>query len=147
TWTVNDPPTLGAIGDQTTAEDTPLVVPVSVGDLQTAAADLTVSASADNATLFPDGSLVVTGAGATRTLTATPARDQNGPAMVTIVVSDGMLSISETFQVTVTPVDDPPTITAVYPQTTIEGHPVGPIAITIGDVDSPIDQLTLRGTS
>src|SRR5207245_3606466 len=59
----------------------------------------------------PEGSIVFGGSGANRTVTVTPAANQNGLVTITVTVSDGQLSTSTGFQLTVTAVNDPPTIT------------------------------------
>src|SRR4029079_11447555 len=48
--------------------------------------------------------------GGNRTVTVTPVPDGNGAATITLTVSDGYNSVTRTFDVTVTPVADPPTI-------------------------------------
>ena len=52
----------------------------TVGDVETAVASLTVSGTSSNTTLVPNASIVFGGSGANRTVTATPAANQNGKA-------------------------------------------------------------------
>src|SRR6185295_9988115 len=54
-----------------------------------------------NPTLVPLGNLVLGGSGANRTVTVTPAAGQSGTATITVTVSDGTLSASNSFVVTV----------------------------------------------
>ena len=87
---VNDPPTISDIVNQSTNEDTPLLnVPFTVGDLETAAGSLTVSATSSDLTLFPVGSITFGGSGANRTISLAPAANQNGSATITVTVNDG----------------------------------------------------------
>jgi 6-phosphogluconolactonase (cycloisomerase 2 family) len=102
-------PTISDIADQTSEEDTPKgPVAFAVGDVETAPGSLAVTARSDNQTLLPDANLVLGGSGANRTLTLTPAAHQLGVATITVSVSDGAASASDTFVLTVTAVNDPP---------------------------------------
>src|SRR4030095_5569972 len=114
---------------------------------QTGAGSLTVSGSSSNATLVPSGNIVFGGTGAARTVTVTPAANQNGTATITVTVSDGQLSTSTSFQLTVTAVNDAPTITSIANQSTPVGTAVGPISFTVGDVETAAGSLTVSGTS
>ena len=98
----NDPPTISDIPNQTTDEDTPTgALAFTVGDTETAAGSLTVSGSSDNPVLVPEVNLVFGGTGAARTLTVTPAADESGTATITVTVSDGTDTSSDTFVLTV----------------------------------------------
>ena len=66
-----------------------------------------------NTTLVPNANIVFGGSGANRTVTVTPAANQSGTATITVTVSDGALTASDTFVLTVTPVNDPPTISDI----------------------------------
>ena len=86
---VNEAPTVTPPANQIVNQNTVLgPLPFTVGDEETAAGSLTVTASADNKTLFPDANISVLGSSATRTLTLTPATDQFGTARITISVQD-----------------------------------------------------------
>jgi glucose/arabinose dehydrogenase len=97
TDSVNDRPVISAITDQQIGENGTLSVPFTIGDPETAAADLTVTVQAGREALLPSGSLVVEGTGTNRTLEITPAAGQRGDALVQITVSDGELSARTTF--------------------------------------------------
>ena len=106
------PPTISNIVDQSTNEDTPLTVAFTVGDVDSGTASLVVSATSSNQTLVPDANLIPGGSNGNRTLTITPAGNQNGTATITVTVTDSNnLSASDSFLLTVTAVDDPPTFT------------------------------------
>ena len=112
---VNDAPTIAAPANQTILEDQPsAALAVTVGDVETAPAALTVTASSSDTALLPNANLVIGGSGASRTITVTPAANANGgPATITLTVTDaGGLSTNATFTVTVTPVNDAPGFTA-----------------------------------
>lgn len=96
-------PTISAIDDVTTSASTATeALEFTVGDLQTPAASLTLSASSSNTTLVPNQNVTFGGSGANRTVTVTPAADQAGIATITITVTDGQgQSSTSMFDVTV----------------------------------------------
>ena len=103
-------PTVSAIADQTTPEDTPTAaIAVTVGDAETPPVSLVVTASSSDAAILAPSGIALGGAGANRTLTLTPvAGASGGPVTVTVDVSDGILVTSTTFQLMVTAVNDAP---------------------------------------
>ncbi|MBI4357498.1 MAG: FG-GAP repeat protein, partial [Gammaproteobacteria bacterium] len=119
---VNDAPTISDVANQSTNEDTATgAIPITVGDLETAAGSLTMSGSSSNTILVPNGNIVFGGSGADRTVTLTPAANQNGTATITVTVSDGTATTSDTFVLTVNNVDnDPPVHQVPSAQTTAE---------------------------
>jgi len=109
----NTPPTITALADVTTKEDTPTgVVTFTVADSQTAVGSLTVTATSSNAALIPNtaSGINLGGSGANRTLMLTPTANQSGSSTITVTVSDGSLTASRSFTLTVTAVNDPPTV-------------------------------------
>lgn len=102
--TPNTPPTISAIEDQTTSQDTPMPgLPFVVSDAETAAESLTLWASSTNPGLTPANKIVFGGEGNLRTVTLTPASGQAGTSEITLYLSDGSLTSSTTFRVTVLP--------------------------------------------
>ena len=99
---VNTPPTITAIANQIiNANTTTGALAFTVGDAQTAANLLTVTGSSSNTTLVPAANIVFSGTGASRTVTVTPAASQSGSATITLTVSDGTLTASTAFTLTV----------------------------------------------
>ena len=95
-------PTISDIPDQATTVNTPTpAIPFTIGDADTPLGSLTVSGSSNNTTLVPNGNIVFGGSGANRTVTVTPATNQTGSATITVTVSDGALTASDTFVLTV----------------------------------------------
>jgi hypothetical protein len=110
---VNDPPTLGAISDVTMDEDAPAqTVPLSgIGDGSPYESQvLAVTAASGDTTLIPDPAVTYTSPNATGSLSFAPVADRFGTTAVTVTVSDGISQTARTFQVTVDPVNDPPTL-------------------------------------
>lgn len=145
---VNDAPTLSAVADQVVDEDTSTgPLSITVDDPDNDAADLMLSATSSDTALFPPGSIVFGGTGASRTVEVTPALDASGSATITVTVTDGDLSAAITFMVTVTPVDDPPTISAIADLSIMEDTDTGALGFTIGDVDTALGDLVLTVNS
>ncbi|HWS90300.1 MAG TPA: tandem-95 repeat protein [Pyrinomonadaceae bacterium] len=120
-------PSLEDVADKSTREDVPLSLPFAVGD--GGAAVTSVTATSDNQALVPDAGLGVSGSGPVRTLQITPAANQSGTANITLTVNyAGGGSASDSFQLTVTPVNDAPSFTKGADQTVAED--AGPQTVT-----------------
>ncbi|MBM4320437.1 MAG: hypothetical protein FJ125_10870, partial [Deltaproteobacteria bacterium] len=107
-------PFISAIADVAGVEDE-VVAPVSfvVGDEETPAAGLQVAAGSSNPLLLPQGSLVLRGEGANRTLQLVPAADRSGTAVVIVTVTDADgAQAAKRFVLAIAPVNDPPACTA-----------------------------------
>ena len=147
----NDAPTITTIVDQTIPEDsTTGALPFTVGDVETAVGSLTVTATSNNQTLIPDGNLTLVDLGGGNwTIAAVPALNQSGgPVTITVTVSDGTTTTTETFDVTVTPQNDAPVVAANNGSTVAIG---GTDVLTAGelqvtDVDTLPAQLTYTVT-
>jgi hypothetical protein len=99
---VNDAPTISDVSNQTIDPgETAGPLAFTVGDIETAAASLTVTGSSSNTTLMPHGNIVFGGTGANRTVTVTPVANQSGVATISVTVSDGALTAVKTFTVEV----------------------------------------------
>ena len=144
---VNAPPTITVITDQSTTENTPTSpIDFTIGDAETQPSGLTLSGISSNTTLVPNANITFGGTGANRNVVITPAAGGSGTSTITVTVSDGALTASTNFVLTVNP-NTPPTITAIGPQSTNQDTPTAPIAFTIGDAETQPSSLTLSGTS
>ena len=124
---INTPPTISDITNRSTNEDTATsAIPFTVGDNESSPGSLILSGSSSNTALVPNGNIVFGGSGANRTVTVTPAANQSGTATITVTVSDGFATASDSFVLTVTAVNDQPTITDIANQSTSAGFAVGP---------------------
>jgi hypothetical protein len=101
----NTAPSLSASFTNYHALASTVLAPISftVSDLESDPADLEVTASSSNPTVIPEDGLLLSGTGATRALTITPAAGQSGNAVITVTVSDLILSASRSFNVMVVP--------------------------------------------
>jgi hypothetical protein len=107
----DSPPTISAISDQTTTENTSTAaIPFTIGDPDTAISNLTVYASSANPALVPTNNIVFGGSDSNRTVTLTPVSGATGTVAITVFVSDEEgLTTNTTFQLTV----QPPALTMV----------------------------------
>ncbi len=141
---VNDWPIISGIADQTIQENAqPGPLTFTISDVESPAAALLVTAASDNPQLLPLGALVLAGEGAERTLTVTPAAHQSGSARITVTVSDGDLPASQTFLLTVAPVNDAPVISGLSASQTIPEDGRLVVTFKVQDIDSPVDSLVI----
>jgi hypothetical protein len=139
---VNDPPVIEDVPDKRVAEHE-MLGPVSfrVSDLETEAGELLVTATSSDQAKVPNANIVLAGSGEQRSLTITPVAQQSGPVTITLKVSDGELSATDTFVLTLGSTDDEPTISAIANQTTAEDT-AKTVAFTVGDPDTSVNSLT-----
>ncbi|HMJ64308.1 MAG TPA: Ig-like domain-containing protein, partial [Candidatus Binatia bacterium] len=100
-----------AIADQTTPEDTPLLVPFAINAAETA--PFLLAATSTNQSLVANTNLSFSGTGTNRTLLIVPNRDQSGTTMITVSVSNRFFSASDSFVLAVAVVNDPPTLNPI----------------------------------
>ena len=141
---VNNVPTLDPISDVTIDEDAPQqtvgLTGITAGDGESQV--LKVTATSDNPGLIPNPAVAYTSAASGGSLSFTPVPDASGNATITVTVEDGGLdnnlatpednaTQSRTFEVTVNPVNDAPTL-------------IQPDNLTI-DEDAPEQTVQLAG--
>lgn len=153
---INDTPTISVISDVSTNQDSTIgPIAITVGDVETAAEQLTLSFSSDNTALIPNSTanLQATGSGPNRGVIIVPVKGVFGSANVTATVSDkgktdgsDVKSASRTFKVTVNP-SDKPTISSVATQTTQKNQDTDVITFTVFDAQTPADQLVVTAGS
>ncbi len=132
---VNDAPTIGAVADLAIDEDTSTAgIPFTIGDVETDTGSLILEVASSNPTLVPTANVVFGGGGPRRTLTVTPAANQSGVATITLTVSDGTLSTSDSFTLTVHAVNDAPVLAAVSNRSAGAGQ-----RLTITNVATDVD--------
>jgi formylglycine-generating enzyme required for sulfatase activity len=140
--TVNSATTISDIADQTiTVSGNTGAIAFTVGDGPSVTTPLALSGSSSNTALVPNANIVFGGSGANRTVTVTPVSNQTGSATITVTVSNGSLSVSDTFVLTVSIV---PAGMALIPQ----GSFTMGNALTMGNdldilIDAPTRTVTL----
>ena len=101
----NQLPTLTNPGNQTIFENKATnVLNFTVADQESSASTLVVTTSSSDTTLVPNTNIVLGGSGANRTVRVTPAIGLSGSATITLTVSDGNSTVSQNFQLNVTPI-------------------------------------------
>ncbi len=142
---VNDPPTISAIADQEIDEDISTApLEFAIADVETAADTLSLAAISSNPAIVPETGIVLSGSGANRTVTVTPAANQHGSAIIALVVTDaGGASATNSFSVVVSPVNDSPTISGIAGQTINEDTATAALAFSVTDVETSSDDLML----
>jgi hypothetical protein len=144
---VNDVPGISDIDSVTVNEDIATeALEFTISDAE-GAASLTLTGSSSNLTLVPNENIVFGGSDKNRTVTVTPTANMSGSAIITVIVSDGVASVEETFTVTVLAVNDVPTITGIDNVTVNEDVATGAVAFTVGDVETDAVSLTVTGSS
>src|SRR5205085_8571564 len=76
-----------------------------------------------------------------------PAFNQSGVAIITVNVSDGSLTSSDSFVLTVNAVNDGPTIANIIDQATALNTATAAIPFVVGDIDTTVGSLVLTGIS
>ena len=125
---VNDEPVIASIPDVVIDEDSIFVLTLEITDIDTG----------EIFTLFPStnsSSVVVLSNNQDSSITVIPDENWHGTASITIVVSDGELFDSKTFQLIVEPVNDAPLIFDAQNQTILEDN-VGLFSFEVSDIDT-----------
>ncbi len=148
---VNHPPTLDPISNLAIAEDAGLQYVVLRGITSGARNEnqnLLVTASHNNPGLITNLSVSYMSGDNAGLLTFDTGPEAAGSALITVFVNDGAGSnstVSQTFTVTVLPVNDPPALTVIPDQVVNEDTAAGPIAFTVGDEET--SNLVVTATS
>ena len=105
---VNDPPALPAIATQITRSSVPVVLSVTISDIDSDPALATLAGTSNNTTLLPNSNIGITGNTATRTVTLNPVPGLSGEALVTLTATDnaGAPSVPVSFSLIVNPVGE-----------------------------------------
>ena len=142
-------PTISAISNQTIRVDTITdALPFQIGDVETPADELSVSGVSSNPTIVPPEGIVFGGSGSNRTVTVGPNFDQIGTVTITVTVMDaGGKTASTSFQLTITPNNTAPTISAFTNVHTLRNAPFAPIDFTVSDAEQSADSLVVTATS
>ena len=128
---VNDPPVLSFIGTQIVDEDSDIAIVLSSDDPE--GDDLEYSFNLDNGTGVLEDDI----------LTITPDSNFNGNIELTVLVSDGELSDSETLTINVLPVNDAPYFTTISLGDAQENQEYIQV-IEYGDIDNDNSELNLQ---
>jgi hypothetical protein len=146
---VNDPPSIAPIDNREMDEDTTASVPLIVNDLETPADQLNVRASSSNLELLDDTGISITRIGSNLTLLLTPLPDQSGGSTtITVTVTDGSNEVATAvFDLTVRPVNDPPSISGLTDLTINQGAAPPSMQFTVSDPESQPSSLFVTAFS
>ena len=109
TVTVDQPPTISGLTNLVIAKDSSNpVLPFTIGDAETPAASLTLSADTSNPSLVQVTTIVFGGTGSNRTVFVTPKPGQTGTVTLSVIVSDGLATATNAFDLTVWSKPAPP---------------------------------------
>ncbi len=142
-------PTITPLAAAAVNEDGSITIPFNIrsGVASVSADALTLTKASGNTGILPLNNIVFAGSGIDRTVTLTPAANQNGQVSVTLTVANGALTDSTSFTLTVNNVNDAPTITSVGPVTTNEDTTTGDIVFTVADIETAAAALNISLTS
>ena len=154
---LNDAPTLNLVADQTVTEDSGelgvALSGISAGP-ENEVQVIAVTASSNNEMVIGAPVVEYTSPSSTALLTMTPVTDSNGEATITVTLqdnggaaNDGIDTLTRSFKVDVTGVNDPPTISAIEDQTVSEDSSSPEIAFTVGDIETEVALLTVSADS
>jgi dienelactone hydrolase len=148
---VNHRPTITWIANQRSTPGTVVNgIAFTIGDAETAAASLTITAESSNATLLPLANIVLGGSGANRTVSLTPVSGQSGTSTITLTVSDGTKTTATAFALTVAATvsgNTAPTIQSIASETIPAGSVYGSMPLIVKDTEQAETALTLTATS
>jgi hypothetical protein len=145
---VNDQPTIQSVTELALNEDTASApVQVTIGDVETPARDLVLTARSSNPGLVPNNNLILGGSGTSRTVTVRPLTNEFGNATITLSVSDGSLTNSATFNLAVAPVNDPPTLDPLTDLTLYRSPQSYSVPLTGIGAGAPNENQTLNITA
>src|SRR5207237_297677 len=146
-------PTLNALSDVTNNEDADLQT-VGLSGISSGAANevqnLTVTATSNNTGLIPNPTVGYTSASVTGCISYTPVADANGAATITVTVDDGGTgshTVTRTFTVTVTAVNDAPTLDAISDPPTIHTNATAQTVNLTGITAGPNETQNLTVTA
>jgi len=148
---VNALPTLNTLSNLTLNEDPgPQVVSLSgISAGPSESQPLTVQAVSSNPSLIPNPSVSYTSPSPTGTLTFTPVANAVGTATINVTVNDGQPqdgTFTRSFNVTLNPVNDGPSISNISDQQTPEDTPIT-VPFVINDPETAAYRVTLSATS
>jgi len=107
---VDDPPKIGNLSNQTIIEDEPSQeILFEISDPDTPLDDISVRAVSSDETKIANDQIIISGQGMERMIQFTPLQDQSGSVRIDLIANDGFSdSEIKSFNVMITPVNDPP---------------------------------------
>ena len=148
---VNTPPTITDIDDQSIDANTSTdALNFTIGDDESDADKLTVTASSGNQALVGNNGITLGGSGKERNIKVSPKDNKTGSAQITITVSDGDKKTSKAFTVMVKKVitsNTVPTISDIEDLSIGENSCTRKLSFTVGDAETGPGDLMVTATS
>jgi lysophospholipase L1-like esterase len=142
--TSNTPPMISTIPDQTIAKNGSVTLPFTIGDAEKPVQMLALSAVSSNLNLVPRPNITIAGTGAQRTLTLVARSNQLGTTIIAVTVSDGFLSDTTTFHLTVEGSNNPPNgvlITSPVGNSVFPAPASIPLAAIVADPNGNVERV------
>jgi hypothetical protein len=136
-------PTLAPILNTNTLANTPVSVVLNVTDIATSITNLIYSANNSNPNVIAGVNFSFNGSNEIATIV--PATNKAGVAAITIIVSDGVVSVFQSFAITVT-APTPPTLAPILNVSTPENTPVQ-VVLSVNSPVTPVTNLTFSASS
>ena len=136
---------ISPIHDQTIDEDSIGLISFTITDADSEPCDLTLNITSSNQRILPDNNISYVCLENNYTITTLPETNKNGTVLLTLIAKDHVgLTSGTSFQLTISSVDDPPTISDI-PNQTLKLNSACSLSFTIADTDST--HLTVSATS
>ncbi len=137
---VNDAPTLAEISNQSTLEDTPKTITLSVSDVDsTLTCAGSLSGTSSNSAVLQNSGISFSGTPPGCEVALSPVANASGLTIVTITAADAessVLSTQRTFSFSVETVNDAPSISSIANTTLASYDPSEPITFAILDAEN-----------
>jgi hypothetical protein len=145
---IADAPTISSIADTTIDEDTEAgPFSFTISDADTPATKLKLRVASSNTRVIATNRIFLSVTNGIGTVRLRPPRNRNGSAMITLTVSDpNGLSASRSFNFTVRPVNDAPTITSI-PNRALREDQRTKISFQVSDVETASSNLQVTASS
>ena len=142
---INDPPVMSIVYDQMMNEDSFIMdILIDIMDIETTDQELQLSAVSLNTILIPQENIELTESEGNQRLSFAPATHAFGEGNIQLILTDSDgASVRQTFKITVNPVNDPPYIHTIETLSILEDTVSDPISITVSDIETPIENLTI----
>jgi len=143
----NTPPLISNVADRSVASGDILTIELQVTDAETSPELLALNGASSNQTLLPDAGILFGGSGSNRTVTVIPALGGSGVVTLTLIASDGELTTTRSFQLTINPENNAPTISDIPDVSIRQNGSTGPISFMIGDAETAASNLLVSARS
>lgn len=144
-------PTISSIADQTIAVSSNTGdIAFTIGGGATNVNNYVLTYASTTTSLVPNAAtnVVFGGSGVSRTIALYPVTGQSGSTIITVTVTDEVgNTATRSFTLNVSNANSPPTISNVVNQTLALSSTTGPLAFTVGDVETSPGSLTVTAAS